>query len=69
MIAPMSQASEILDEITTAYRDALAGKSVRFNNREITKHDLPILRKEMQYWESKVASENGGGHRPIRMML
>lgn len=69
MITPMSQSSEILDEITTAYRDAAAGKTVRFNGREITTHDLPALRKEMQYWESKVASENGGGHRPIRVVL
>lgn len=70
MIAPtMSQASEILDEITIAYRDALAGKTVKFNNREWTRHDLPVLRKEMQFWERKVASENGGGNRPIRVVL
>lgn len=69
MIAPMSKSSEILDEITTAYRDALSGKTVKFNGREITKHDLPVLRKEMQYWQSVVASENGGGHRPIRVVL
>lgn len=70
MIAPtMSQSTDILDEITTAYRDALAGKTVRFNGREITTHDLPALRKEMSYWEGKVASENGSGHKPFRVVL
>jgi hypothetical protein len=65
----MTTRTEILDEITTAYRDALAGKTVKFNGREITTHDLPALRKEMQYWESKVASENGIGHKPFRVVL
>lgn len=65
----MSTASDILAEITTAYRDALAGKTSRWNGREITTHDLPVLRKEMQYWQSVVASENGGGHKPIRVVL
>jgi hypothetical protein len=65
----MTTRTEILDEITTAYRDALAGKTVKFNGREITTHDLPALRKEMQYWESKVASENGSGHKPFRVVL
>lgn len=69
MIAPMSQASEILDEITTAYRDALSGKTVKFNGREITKHDIKALRDEMTHWQRVVASENGGGHRPIRVVL
>ena len=65
----MTTRTEILDEITTAYRDALAGKTVKFNGREITTHDLPALRKEMQYWERKVASENGSGHKPFRVVL
>jgi len=70
MIAPMSQASEILEEITTAYRAALSGKTVRFQNRELTAHDLPALRKEMQHWEGVVARENGSaGYRPVSVIL
>lgn len=69
MMLPMSKASDILDEVTEAYRAALSGKNKRYNGREVTKHDLPVLRKEMQHWQNVVASENGGGHRPIRMVL
>lgn len=66
----MSTASEILDEITSAYRAALDGKTVKFNGREWTRHDLPVLRKEMQHWENVVARENGtAGNRPIRVVL
>lgn len=65
----MTTSSDILDEITTAYRDALAGKTVRFNGREITTHDLPALRKEMTYWQGVVASENGSGFKPFSVVL
>ena len=65
----MTNAETILDEIMTAYRAALSGKAVKFNGREITTHDLPMLRKEMQIWEAKVARENGGGHRPVSVIL
>lgn len=66
----MSTSSEILEEITTAYRAALAGKTVKFNGRELTTHDLPMLRKEMRHWESIVARENGvSGHKPIQVIL
>lgn len=65
----MSTASEILDEITTAYRAALSGKTVKFNGREITTHDLPMLRKEMQHWGNIVAREGGNSHKPFHVVL
>jgi hypothetical protein len=66
---PMTNAETLLDEITAAYRDALAGKTVKFNNREWTRHDLPVLRAEMQHWSNVVARENGGGHKPMTVIL
>lgn len=65
----MTNAETILEEITTAYRGALSGKTVKFNGREITTHDLPMLRKEMTHWQNIVASENGQGHRPMSVIL
>jgi len=66
----MTTAETILEEITVAYRGALSGKTVKFQNREITTHDLPMLRKEMTHWEGVVARENGGGgYRPVSVIL
>lgn len=65
----MTTAESILEEIMTAYRGALSGKTVKFQNREITTHDLPMLRKEMTHWQNIVARENGGGHRPMSVIL
>jgi hypothetical protein len=69
MATIMTNAESILEEITTAYRGALSGKTVKFNGREITTHDLPMLRKEMSIWEAKVARENGQGHKPVSVIL
>jgi hypothetical protein len=69
MLVIMTTAETLLDEIMTAYREALSGKTVRFQGREITTHDLPMLRKEMQIWQNVVARENGGGHRPMSVIL
>jgi FMN-dependent NADH-azoreductase len=65
----MSTSQEILDEVTAAYRAALSGKTVKFNGREITTHDLPMLRKEMTHWQSVVASETGGGFKPYQVQM
>jgi hypothetical protein len=70
MLVIMTTAETILEEIIVAYRGALSGKTVKFQNREITKHDLPILRKEMTHWQGIVSRENGnGGFKPVSVIL
>jgi hypothetical protein len=69
MLVIMTNSETLLEEIIVAYREALSGKTVRFQGREITTHDLPMLRKEMQIWQNVVARENGQGHKPMSVIL
>lgn len=69
MMSPMTTASEMLAQATAAYKAALRGQTKRHNNREVRNYEIDKLRNEMIFWERRVAAENGGGNRPIRVVL
>lgn len=54
----MSFATDTLALAQAAYQKALAGQTVQFGERRFSPHQIDLLRKEVQYWETRVAEEN-----------
>lgn len=70
----MSIATDMYTAAQTAYKDALSGKSKQINGRRLEQHDILALRKEMEYWEAKVAAETtkaagGSPYKPMQVIF
>ena len=54
----MTFATETLAKVQAAYQKVLdTGKTVKYNGREWTSHDLPDLRAELTFWQNQVETE------------
>jgi hypothetical protein len=65
----MSYATEMLSKAQAAYSRALdTGQSVGHGDSRLTQFELQNLRKEVSYWEAKVAQETAAaaGNLPAR---
>ena len=53
----MSFATDTLALAQTAYQNALAGQTVRFNERMFTSHNISELLAQVKYWERQASIE------------
>lgn len=70
----MSIATDMLAKYLDAESRLLAGKSVRFNDRQLVSEDLSMIRAGRKEWESRVADEETRAagtnpRRPIQVVL
>ena len=70
----MSTATDMLAKYLDAEAKLLAGKSVRFNGRQLVREDLAVIRAGRKEWEDRVAAEEAHAagtnpRRPIQVVL
>lgn len=67
----LAEAIVFRDACRTAYTNTLAGKRVSHNGRDLTYHDLEVLRAELDSWEKTVkdleAAQSGATNPGVRI--
>lgn len=53
----MATAAEMLAAAETAYQEALAGRSTRFNGRQWESHEIDKLLEQVKYWKTQASIE------------
>ncbi len=70
----MSFATEMLVAAQSAYKNALNIKSHRLNGRGEEKHDIAVLRAEVEHWQKQVNAETARAtgkpvYQPIQIVI
>jgi hypothetical protein len=58
-IFTLQEAREMRQIWLTAYKHAAAGKSYTIENRSVSYQDLPLIKKELGYWDDIIADLTG----------